>query len=98
MPESGQLNRLGGLEPTAPGRLGGGDTGSDSVAARAFHLLVYIFLVPKAGPVNKPLELILLEFIGLVESALELLLVGLVLLLLEILFGLNVEHRFLRLA
>jgi hypothetical protein len=44
------------------------------------------------------LELILLEFIGLVESALELLLVGLVLLLLEILFGLNIEHRFLRLA
>jgi hypothetical protein len=38
------------------------------------------------------LELILLEFIGLVESALELLLVGLVLLLLEILFGLNIGN------
>ncbi|HEY4852348.1 MAG TPA: hypothetical protein VII22_16290 [Streptosporangiaceae bacterium] len=80
-----------GLEPTAPGRLSGGDTGGDSVAARVFHLLVYIFLVPVAGLVDNVLDLVLLDFVRPVGGVLELLLLGLVLLLLEILFGLNIK-------
>jgi hypothetical protein len=88
--EPGWLNKFGGLQLTAPGRLCGGDAGGDSVAARVVHLLIYVFLEPVARLVDEVLELVLLEFVCPVESVLELFLLGLVLLLLEIFI--RIEH------
>jgi hypothetical protein len=84
MARCGLSQREGGLEPTKPGRLSGSDTGGDSVAARVFHLLLHIFLKPGAGLGDKVLELVLLEFVRLLESVLEVFLLSLVLLPLEI--------------
>jgi hypothetical protein len=57
---------------------------------RVFHLLLRVFLKPGAGLVDKVLELVLMDFVRLVESVLELFLLSLGLLLLKI--SIRIKH------